>query len=307
MGSMSPEIFDGLKLFVAQKIPTLNTFLLKWFGGEPLLEWRRMVDFTIFCRSLCDQHGVSMPAATVPTNAWAMTPEVLEALVSAGISSFMVSLDGTSETHNKTRKLISGRGTFDRIIDNLSRASKTNLKFSIILRLHLHRDNVDYQVELAKILSSHFGGDSRFSLHPITIGDFGGPTVGSMNLFQGDSKYIENQLKNLFRSNDKESKENTGDIYVCYAAKPNHIFVRPSGAIEKCTSALGRSDNIVGKVYPSGELSIDDSIALGWSFGFKSGRLEDLSCPLGEKSFTPSEKISVVNISDISRKPMPQR
>jgi hypothetical protein len=75
---------------------------------------------------------------------------------------------------------------------------------------------------------------------------------------------------------------------VCYAAKPNHIFIRPNGMISKCTSALDREDNNIGHLLPTGEIEVDDAKALAWSFGFKTEQAQDLSCPYWTK---PQEQV----------------
>lgn len=285
LNAMSEDIYDGLIAFVTRTIPTLGSFSLNWFGGEPLLEWRRMASFTRYCRTLANEHGVTMPVATVPTNAWGLTPQVLGDLVSAGIGLYMISLDGTVDMHNRTRKRISGQGTFERIYKNLLAAARTDEDFQIVLRLHLHADNIDSQKDLVQQLARDFGADERFKLQPISLGNFGGETIESLNLLrrgQGDS--VPLQLRNMFRpSTSFAAPESEPQVKVCYAAKPNHIFIRPNGRLAKCTSALDRPDNDVGRLLPTGHLNMDETKALLWSFGFQTGKAADLSCPFFTK------------------------
>jgi uncharacterized protein len=282
---MSDAVYDALKRFVERSLPGLRSFSLSWFGGEPLLEWQRMAEFTSYCRSLAHDHGVQMSWATTPTNAWSLTADRLGHLVAAGVGEFMVSLDGERSVHDQTRHLISGRGTFDRIYANLlaARDASIELPFRIILRLHLHRDNLESQRALALRLYQDFGHDQRFMVHPITLGDFGGPTIHTMNLLPNhDSHAIEQEIVTLFgrtQSFDMESEVHA----VCYAAKPNHILVRPNGQLAKCTSALGRADNEIGQLLLDGSLSVDANKARLWSFGFQTGQREHLSCPFHDK------------------------
>ena len=204
----------------------------------------------------------------------------------------MISLDGMNEEHNHTRKLISGRGTFERIYQNLLNAKFTNHDFEIVLRLHLHSDNVESQIKLSEKLKEDFSDDTRFNLHPIALGNFGGEGIEALNLLKKtDHPNIEKIIKNNFREEAKKlNKEelSSQEIYVCYAAKPNHIFIRPNGVISKCTSALDREDNNIGHLYPDGEIIVDDNKALAWSFGFETGKAEDLACPYWTK---PQESI----------------
>jgi len=285
LGAMPPDLYAGLRIFVEQKIPALRSFSLNWFGGEPLLEWKRMAEFTRHCRSLCEQHGVRMQHATTPTNAWALTPEIMAELVRAGVHEFMVSLDGDGEVHDKTRKLVSGRGTMERIYRNLLVLRATPEPFHLVLRLHLHADNLASQEDLVAKLARDFGADRRFHLRPITIGNFGGESVKSMRLLsKGMGQTIAAELRNKFRVEDPiETELAASHVEVCYAAKPNHIFIRPNGQVSKCTSALDRPDNDVGRLLPTGELVLDEQKALAWSFGFQTGEARDLTCPFFTK------------------------
>lgn len=282
---MSEEVYGALCRLVTRTIPTLRSFGLAWFGGEPLLEWQRMGEFTALCRALAKEHGVAMPPATTPSNAWSLTPERLAYLVEAGVGEFMVSLDGQKEVHDKTRRLISGRGTFERVYRNLlaARDAPIALPFRIIVRLHLHEENLLSQEALAQQLHTDFGADPRFVVHPITLGDFGGPTIHTMRLVsEQDSSATSARIRRLF-GGDKALDLGDEGYTVCYAAKPNHILVRPNGRLAKCTSALGRGDNDVGVLKPDGTLEIDPDKALAWSFGFQSGRADHLACPFHEK------------------------
>lgn len=281
--AMSEELFEGLRKFVQKRIPELRTFSLSWFGGEPLLERKRMASFTAYCRELCRMHSVRMADASVPTNAWGLTRTVLEELVSAGVRTYMVSLDGEGDIHDQTRQLISGKGTFNRIYENLLSLRESESEFKIILRLHLHKENIQSQFSLADRLHEDFGSDLRFSLHPITIGNFGGESVKTMNLLSSDSHAIESALVRRFRPESNDGTEIRPEINVCYASKPNHLFVRPSGQLAKCTSALDREDNDIGRLRPDGTLQLDERKALEWSFGFRTGDSQDLSCPFFTK------------------------
>lgn len=282
---MSAAVYDALRLLVERTMPTVRTFSLAWFGGEPLLEWQRVGEFTDYCRALALTYGVHMPPATVPTNAWNLTPERLAYLAASGVGDFMISLDGEAAVHNQTRRLLSGRGSFERIYRNLLEARDALIDdpFRIILRLHLHQENQDSQRRLAEQLFIDFGHDPRFVVHPITLGDFGGPTVHTLKLLSGaQSAPVEAAIRSLFgpgRTVDLEQDEHT----VCYAAKPNHILVRPNGRLAKCTSALGRDDNDVGRLEADGTLTIDADKALAWSFGFQTGHPDHLACPYHDK------------------------
>lgn len=282
---MDAAVQEALRRLVARMMPGLRSFTLNWFGGEPLLEWQMVGEFTAYCRELARTFDVRMPGSNIPTNAWSLRPERLAYLVESGVDEFMVSLDGEAALHDRTRRLISGRGTFDRIYQNLLaiRDTAPSLSFRIILRLHLHQDNIDSQRSLARRLHRDFAEDRRFIVHPIALGDFGGPTIHQINLIsEHQSTALQREIKALFGP-ERSFDDSSDDLLVCYAAKPNHILVRPNGRLAKCTSALGRADNDVGQLRSDGTLAIDAGKAALWSFGFETGRPDHLACPFHEK------------------------
>ena len=284
IGEMSDATYTALKRFVAKRMPQLKSFTLSWFGGEPLLAFEKVVDFTRYCKDLAAQYGVSMPRATMPTNASALTPANLVELVDAGVRYFMISLDGQAEIHNQTRKTINGKPTFDRVYQNLlaARACQTEEPFEILLRLHLHENNVASQFALAEQLAVDFAADTRFDILPIALGNFGGESVKSLALLKSGSDSI---IKEIYRRFGRQTPQAAveHEVEVCYAAKWNHIFIRPDGRISKCTSALNRADNDIGQLLENGEITFDEQKALLWSFGFQTGKKSDLDCPFFDK------------------------
>jgi uncharacterized protein len=283
LGPMSEEIFSGLKLFAAYKIPRLRSFTLNFFGGEPLLETARMLEFAHFCKDLCERHDVNTGVITISTNAWGLTPRLVPKLVAAKISRYMVSLDGLGEVHDATRKLISGKGTFDRLYANLRGIQSTAEPFSVILRLHLHAGNLASQKELVAKMAQDFGDDKRFYLHPTVVRNFGGDGVSALSLLKDEpSRALRYELQEQFRPGlSSEPVPFADHLRVCYASRPNHIFVRPDGRIQKCTTALESDYNTVGRLNLDGKLTVDTQKVLMWAHGFKSGAPSDLSCPNG--------------------------
>lgn len=284
LGRMPAPIYAGLKRFVAARIPQLRSFALSWFGGEPLLEWRRMTAFTAYCRDLCARHEVTMSVAAISTNGHGLKPTVLQALVRSGVAQFMISLDGEPAVHDRTRQRLGGKPSFDSIYPNLLAAAASDLDFHILLRLHLHADNLDSQCRLAERLARDFGADRRFDIHPIAIGDFGGLTVKSLRLVTRDQEQSTRQrLFSIFGRRPDDGDAAAAPVKVCYAAKPNHLFLRPNGRLAKCTTALTRADNDIGQLHADGTITVDCDKALAWSFGFRTGRRADLACPYWTK------------------------
>lgn len=109
--------------------PTLSrnptkVYGLSLYGGEPLLNIElidRVMDY-------CNQNYPGLFAAALTTNGLLLTPENVKVLVRHGIH-VGVSLDGAESEHDRLRPDAGGRGTYKRILANLTRIKSEHPQF----------------------------------------------------------------------------------------------------------------------------------------------------------------------------------
>ncbi|MFE5791417.1 radical SAM protein [Streptomyces sp. NPDC056503] len=104
----------------------LDRLFVLLFGGEPLLN-------PAACRALLTRLGRLAPVtASMVTNGVLLTPTIARDLGALGLRSAQITLDGPRELHDGLRTTRAGRGTFDRILDNLAAAQRTtDLRFTL--------------------------------------------------------------------------------------------------------------------------------------------------------------------------------
>lgn len=141
-----------------------NRLSISWFGGEPLLASSIVLDVGRHAFNLCEQHGVKFGAG-LTTNGYLLAPELFNELISIGHNDYQITLDGDEEWHDKTRVLANRRPTFQRIWSNLETCRSAPGKFSIMLRLHVHRENVESVKRLYDMLKASLLGDPRFTVY----------------------------------------------------------------------------------------------------------------------------------------------
>ena len=81
----------------------------------------------------------------------------------AHISKMQITLDGIKKTHDATRHLAGGGGTFDRIVQNLR---TLHIPFAVHIRQNLHSGNEADRAPLEALvreISEESGNDLRFS------------------------------------------------------------------------------------------------------------------------------------------------
>lgn len=306
IGKMKEPVQASIERFLDRRIPELSELSLHWFGGEPLLAKEVVLRLSAHASRLCREHGVSLSGG-LTTNAYLLTPELFDELLTYGQRFFQITFDGWQEGHDAVRKMANGRGSFDQIWQNVC-ATKQNINdFKIQIRVHVRRDNYENLDLLLDNLAQEFGRDSRYALdfeHLRNLGGPGGKSVGRP-LSLSELREVETQLRSRYETavsslypqapQPVESSQVLGTAigevrssqlpgaspYICYAAKPNSLLIRADGRIGKCTVALDDDRNTIGQIDADGTVAIDNEKLRPWLRGLADLNTETLGCPLG--------------------------
>lgn len=323
LGRMSREVRNGIKNLIKKRCEDgLLDLYISWFGGEPLMAFEVIEEIELFRKEMLEKYPSMLPVRSgITTNGYLLTPEVLEKLVKLGVKDFQITLDGPEEHHNKTRLRADGEGTYDVIYGNLLKASKTDLDFSIDIRMHLHASNIEaVQNELTDDLIRDFAHDNRFRLHPRSIADYGGAfnngyvqttnylsghnaTERIVQRFSDAKRALKGSISSLnsnSKINSAQHKTSEGGPSPCYAAASNSFGIRADGSLVKCTTALDEENNKIGHIKESGELDINQDLVKLWMGGFSSGKHSQLACPLyAVKALPKNNQYKTIQISAI--------
>src|SRR5205085_5347487 len=99
-----------------------KTFVLTFFGGEPLLNLPVIYLISERASAMARARGVKL-LLNIITNGLLLTPEVVDRLLPYGLNGVKITLDGDRETHDRMRPLRGRQGTFDRIVENMRRVA----------------------------------------------------------------------------------------------------------------------------------------------------------------------------------------
>jgi len=306
IGKMKEPVQAALERFMDQRIPELSEFSIQWFGGEPLMAKEVVLRLSSYAARISKEHGVAFHGG-LTTNAYVLTPSLFDELLSYNQRFFQITLDGWREGHDVVRKLASGRGSFDRIWENLCATKSSKEDFNIQIRIHVRRDNYESLEILLDNIAEIFGGDPRYTLdfeHLRNLGGEGGKSV-DRPLSLAELREIERGLRERYdgavatlgRSLPMPTMQRTamaagpiGEVkasdapdappYICYAAKPNSLLIRADGRIGKCTVALDDDRNTIGSVNPDGTITIDNERLRPWVRGLSDLDAKALECPL---------------------------
>lgn len=218
---------------------------LRFYGGEPLMAVPRLKEIAGALQEAAECSGTKFSCSLV-TNATLLTRPLVEELLPFGLTSAQITLDGPAEIHNSQRPFVSGQGSFNVILENLS--SVYNL---IILKPggNFTRDNYrEFPAMLDALLDAGIDpvkvGAVQFApIHPKS----GGHDPHSAVCAIGSEPWlIEANLflrQETLRRGFSVDKPHMG---VCMIELTNNLVVGYDGTIFKCPALMGWPEFAVG-------------------------------------------------------------
>lgn len=155
---------------------------ITWYGGEPLLGINVIRRFSQKIRFLCRKYDLKYCSDMVTNGFLLKKNTFLELLSKYKITSYQITLDGTSLTHDKRRTLKNNGGpTFDVIYQNIkeivSCPEYVEQNASIQIRINIDRTNFsEVNGLMSKLISDKISDKVYLSFAPIE--DWGGNTAG---------------------------------------------------------------------------------------------------------------------------------
>ncbi|BFH72948.1 geopeptide radical SAM maturase [Sulfurisphaera javensis] len=238
---VSETVVKGFVNYILRKRkPTRVTY----FGGEPLLELRRIEEISNILRKEIDY------SFSVVTNGSLLTPYVLDKLNSVGLTHVQITLDGPREIHDKRRYFVNGKGSFDIILKNLKYAQDHT---KVVLRINIDVKNMEEIERLLKTLKDE--GITNVRLDPHLVHE---------NVFRHEywhntlSKDSEGEILVKFWEIAKdygfEIPQEVFRLGICVAHIDEDIVVDPFGNIYPCWAFTGNPLYIKGKLKEDGSI-----------------------------------------------------
>ncbi len=276
--SMSRDTLEQIHRYVAEQAPNFRDINLQWFGGEPTLCKDVILETNELMQRLQKQNGFRFSSG-MTTNGYLLCMEDFLKYFQAGITTYQITLDGWN--HDKTRPHVTGKGTLDRILNNLTAISalpQEEYPYHITLRHNILPQDEDYSWydHLYKL----FGQDQRFSVLVRPVSDFGGSRVKSMDILKGESKMqlLRKHVEYLHKIGMPcINGERVPLSQICYASYPHSMVFRADGKIEKCTVCLDHPKNCVGYVDSDKGVILDETKNQLWCHS--ALKPECRSCP----------------------------
>jgi uncharacterized protein len=293
-------------MFVEKNISKYSGLSVQWFGGEPLIAMDVIERLSLSFIGICQK--VKKPySATMTTNGYLLSNEVLQRLLDLKVYSYQITIDGVEATHNSQRSLINGQPTFEKITNNLIEIRNKNKHrlLHIMIRINLTKNICKMFDQFASTLYSIMGDDKRFSLSIQQVADWGGDRVKDVKddmISSDDYGYVLDILRVLpykFNYSSHYNRLNSG-VCVCYANKINNIVVGSDGLIYKCTGNFEDDNNKIGRLINGGVMDIAPLKEAQWVSNIRRERSKCENCFFSGNCLSAICPAAIVNnISDI--------
>ncbi len=231
----------------------LHHLSVSFFGGEPLLPYRRIVAPLLEHASRrCRERGIELSTAFT-TNGVLLEADVLDSLARLHLSqppSFQITLDGNAEHHDGIRHTADGRPTYATIVRHIHDVARR--EWLVSLRFNYTHDNIDTFVDVLHDLAD------------LTPEEKGRVACNFQQVWQDKAEHPETEEKArklvaTFRSegytSDCDGVVRRGN---CYADAANCIVVNSDGNVFKCTARDFVPENSEGRLMPDGTLTLNE-------------------------------------------------
>ncbi|AMP97395.1 Radical SAM protein [Pedobacter cryoconitis] len=229
--------------------PEIRAFSLSFFGGEPLLYFKKDVTPIIKAYAdACKTKGIT-PSIGFTTNGYLINDEFINFFKDNDLTcSLQITLDGYKEEHDLVRFVNANKGSYEQIMKNIRLL--INNKFYVRLRINYTDKNLHDSYKIADDLA-----DITQELKDNYL------LIDYHRVWQNDKvdnlKVVLDRNANIMRDQGLEVLTNFSPNNVlssCYADKRNSAVINYNGDLFKCTARDFTNVKRAGYLSEEGEL-----------------------------------------------------
>lgn len=250
---MDEQKMASVKNFIAHTLREkkgLKHFHLSFFGGEPLLYFKRVAfPLIAFAKEQCESRGTHF-TSHFTTNGYLLNTQILDSLEGLDMT-FQITLDGDPAHHNQTRHLSDGTGSYERICKNIHALAER--KHTVILRINYTLANlsgIHYILDTFATISKEIKAYIRVDLQ----------RVWQDSDQKDDDNVLEKEMPRLIKLfHDSGFHVTYHRIYnsarfPCYGDKRNSLLINYDGKVFSCTARNFTSERSEGQILADGSI-----------------------------------------------------
>lgn len=244
--------------FLMQKSGKRKHLEVDFFGGEPLMNLDVVKELVAYGRKLEKQYDKQINF-TITTNGLLIDDDFVD-FCDREIYNVVLSLDGRKEIHDAVRKTVSGKGSFDAILDKAKKLAfaRQNAGQSYYVRGTFTRQNLDFAKDVLFLADEGF---EQISIEPVVL-----PSDDPLALQEEDLPVIHDEYAKLAKAYIERRKDADTwfnffhfmldfDEGPCLAkrmggcgAGSEYLAITPQGDIYPCHQFVGQEEFKMGNV-----------------------------------------------------------
>lgn len=237
---------DRLIKNIFKSNPQMNTIVLSFFGGEPLLFYNRMSDIMKKTKLITESLNKRLEIA-ITSNGLLINENVIEELKTYNIAGFQITLDGNKEKHDLVRFISKSKGSYEPIMENIKNLARNGI--SITLRINFTKLNLvglEEVIDDLQDLSEEEKKCIELSMQKVFQEKHSQELARSVNAFKEYAKkhgilHRSSVLADTVRNS-------------CYADKTNQMVVNYNGDVYKCNARNFNQANKEGVLTEDGDV-----------------------------------------------------
>lgn len=265
---MSIDDIDAILKFISVKVEDNDEELpikhlsLSLYGGEAMMNKKEITYFCEESGKIAKRNKISTDYQ-MTTNLTLLDDSMIDLIEKFKIN-VQVTLDGTREQHNKRRIKHNGEGTYDIIIENLSKLVKRNLKNQITIRINIDSENIS---EAEKIFNeaSKFSDDVYFGF----LQSFNGYNDGYKEQCISEdhqSLIVSKKFNDILSSRNYMIPQSFGKKSPCSICCRNKFYFDCNLDVYKCELLLNQPECRIGTLKRDGTIEIEGAYYEQMSF-----------------------------------------
>ncbi|MGI6177335.1 MAG: thioether cross-link-forming SCIFF peptide maturase [Eubacterium sp.] len=159
---MSEETAKRAIDFLVENSGQRHNLEVDFFGGEPLLNFDVVKKTVAYARSIEKEHGKNF-RFTLTTNGMGINDEVID-FVNRECYNVVLSLDGRREIHDRERRTVDGRGSYDIIVPKFQKLVEARGDKNYYIRGTFTHYNPDFMKDVRHMLDLGF---TKLSMEPV--------------------------------------------------------------------------------------------------------------------------------------------
>ena len=208
-----------------------------FFGGEPLMNLSVIKETVAYAKAEAAKRGKRF-LFTTTTNGLLLNDDAIEFL-NAEMENVVLSLDGRKEVHDAVRKTVSGKGSFDAVIDKIKKFVSIRGDKHYYVRGTFTAKNLDFSKDVLFLADQGF---TSLSVEPV-VTDIPELQIGEEHLPQIEAEY--ERLCDEYIRREAEGKS--------FSFFHFHIDLEGGPCLQKRVSACG-AGNEYFSVVPNGDI-----------------------------------------------------